>query len=82
MTKGIVYAVYHQGVTFCSCFYELDDAMEFCKRKIKEFWEHIYDHEVDQFLVKRLECKKWLIGHISNLNDPDYDYLIKTIHVK
>lgn len=82
MTKGIVYAVYHQGVEFCGCFYALDDAMTFCNDSIKKFWEDIYGHEVCVIHEECVKGAKWLVGHITNQNEHSYDYAIKTIEVR
>ena len=79
MIKGNVYAVCTSGNVTIRYFFNISDAIEYCKERTKEYWELIHSN-IDGYATKIITKEHhgtYYVGHESTDGEDDYDYVIK-----
>ena len=79
MVKGNVYAVCTSANVPIRYFFNISDAIEYCKERTKEYWELIHSN-IDGYKTKIITKElngKYYVGHKRTDGEDDYDYVIK-----
>lgn len=78
MSKGIIYGVYWNYWNGHNClrhFYEMDDAIEWCKQELEKEAENFFDDP--EYYVDKKSDRRCLVGYSSEFGK----YVIEAIDV-
>lgn len=76
--KGIIYKIYWKNCAGLQYFYELEDAIEWCKTQIDKEFGHLYNNI--KYCVDKDSDRYCFVGHNGGYGEI-MDYEIRTIDV-